>query len=263
MSRKGETEKPSGRAKPTVLMIHGGFSGPWVWDGFAGKFEAAGYRVERPALRFHDMDPPPEALGQTSLSDYVADLDEIIGTYESPPILVGHSLGGLLAQMLAARREIKACVLLAPSAPWGVPPATLFEIGAAQAMLLQPGFWTKILSPDSVIAGWHYLDRYPPEEQKIMFKRFGPESGRATFEIMHWGLDMSRASEVEARDVTCPMLLLAGVEDRIHPPGTVERTAALYDKALFETLPGMSHWLIGEPGWDRVCDRALAWLETV
>ena len=181
------------------------------------------------------------------------------------PILVGHSLGGLLAQMLAARREIRACVLLAPSAPWGVPPSTLFEIGAAQAMLLQPGFWTKILSPDSVIAGWHFLDRYPPEEQKIMFKRFGPESGRATFEMMHWGLDMSRASEVDAtRNVTCPLLVLAGGEDRMHPPGTVERIAALYDNlAVFETLPGMSHWLIGEPGWDRVCRARLAWLETL
>ena len=200
------------------MMIHGGFCGPWVWDGFAEKFESTGYKVHRPALRFHDLEKPPAALGTTSLIDYAADLDSEIENLESAPILVGHSLGGLLAQMLAARRPVKACVLLAPSAPWGVPPSTLFEIGAAQAMLLQAGFWTQVLSPDSIIASWHFLDRYPAEEQKIMFKRFGPESGRATFEMMHWGLDMSRASEVDVRKVMCPLLMLAGGEDRIHPP---------------------------------------------
>ncbi len=191
----------------------------------AEKFARAGYAVQRPALRFHDVSKPPAALGSTSLTDYAADLEEILEGLDAPPILVGHSLGGLLAQMLAARRPVKACVLLAPSAPWGVPPSTLFEIGAAQAMLLQPGFWNQILSPDSTIAGWHFLDRYPPDERDAIFKRFGPESGRATFEMMHWGLDMSRASEVDARAVKCPLLVLAGGEDRIHPPGTIKRIA--------------------------------------
>ena len=58
-----------------------------------------------------------------------------------------------------------------------------------------------------------------------------------------------------------PLLFLTGGADRISPPGTVERTAALYkDRADCEVIPGMSHWLIGEPGWEQVCDRALAWL---
>jgi non-heme chloroperoxidase len=257
-------KKARADAKPPVLMIHGGFCGPWVWDGFAEKFAAAGYAVQCPTLRFHESTKPPAALATTSLTDYADDLAETLDGLETPPILVGHSLGGLLAQMLAARHEVHACVLLAPSAPWGVPPTTLFEIGAAQAMLLQPGFWNQILSPDSTIAGWHFLDRYAPEDRDKIFKRFGPESGRATFEMMHWGLDMNRASEVDPRKVTCPLLVLAGGEDRIHPPGTVRRTAELYgDLALFEQLSGMSHWLIGEPGWDVVCDRSLAWLETI
>ena len=58
----------------------------------------------------------------------------MIAGLDAPPILVGHSMGGLLAQMLAARRDVAALILLAPSAPWGVPPTTLFEIGAAQAL---------------------------------------------------------------------------------------------------------------------------------
>jgi pimeloyl-ACP methyl ester carboxylesterase len=61
--------------------------------------------------------------------------------------------------------------------------------------------------------------------------------------------------------VTCPLLFLTGEEDRISPPGTVQRTAALYRHgATYETMAGMSHWLVGEPGWEAVCDRSLAWL---
>ena len=60
------------------------------------------------------------------------------------------------------------------------------------------------------------------------------------------------------------MLVLAGGEDRVNPPGTVERIAALYrDHATYENIPGMSHWLVGEPGWDKVAARALAWLDEI
>ena len=108
------------------------------------------------------------------------------------------------------------------------------------------------------------MDRFPQGEREEIFAHFVPESGCATFELLHWALDMRRASEVDARKVICPLLFLAGETDRVSPPGTVERAAALYkDRAVCETLPGMSHWLVGEPGWEKVCDRALAWLETL
>ena len=75
---------------------------------------------------------------------------------------------------------------------------------------------------------------------------------------------MGRASEVDVVKWHCPLLFLTGSEDRINPPGTVERTAALYkDRAQFEDLPGMSHWLIGEPGWEEVCERCLVWLGSI
>jgi pimeloyl-ACP methyl ester carboxylesterase len=259
-------ERAQGRAtkknKPSVVMIHGAFCGPWAWDGFAARFRDAGYTVETPALRHHDENNP--ALANTSLIDYVADLGRLIGGLKTPPILVGHSMGGLLAQMLAARRKIAAAILLAPTAPWGVPPTTLFEMAAAQSLMLHVGFWSAILEPDFDIASAHSLDRLPAARRAEIFARFVPESGRATFEMIHWGLDMRRASEVDVRKVQAPLLFLAGGADRINPPGTVERAARLYkDRAQFEVMPGMSHWLVGEPGWEAVCDRSLTWLDSL
>jgi non-heme chloroperoxidase len=262
--RPGEASaKPSGRAtKPSVLMIHGAFCGPWSLAGLREKFEAAGYAVAAPALRFHDGKRPPAALGTTSLADYAADLEQEIRTLKQAPILVGHSMGGLLAQMLAARLEVHALILLAPSPPWGVPPTTLFEIGAAQAMHLHPGYWNQVLEPSRDVALAHSLDKLPRHMRDEVFGSFVPESGRATFEIMNWGIDFRQGSAVNSDAVTAPLLFLTGSEDRINPPSTVARIAALYKgRATAEILDGMGHWLIGEPGWEKLALRALEWLE--
>src|SRR3954462_9259441 len=247
--------------KPPVLMIHGAFCGPWSLEGLQQKFEGAGYSVTAPCLRFHDQAPPPGALGTTGLADYAADLEEEIRHMGEAPIVVGHSMGGLLALQLASRVSVRALILLAPSAPWGIPPTTLFEIGAAQAMHLRPGYWNMVLEPSRDVALAHSLDKLPRHMRDEVFGRFVPESGRATFEIMSWGLDLNHASEVDADAVTAPLLFLTGSDDKINPPSTVASIAALYkERATAEVLDGMGHWLIGEPGWEKLAERALGWL---
>jgi pimeloyl-ACP methyl ester carboxylesterase len=241
-------------------MIHGAFCGPWSLDGLKQKFEGTGYSVTAPCLRFHDQKRAPAALGTTGLADYAADLEDEIAALKTPPILVGHSMGGLLAQMLAAQCDVRALILLAPSAPWGIPPTTIFEIGAAQAMHLQPGYWNQVLEPNRDVALAHSLDRLPRDMRDSIFGRFVAESGRAMFETMNWALDMNHASDVDAEKVRCPILCLTGSDDRINPPSTVARIAARYG-ATAEVLPGMGHWLIGEPGWERLAERAITWLE--
>ena len=249
------------RSLPPVVMIPGAFCGPWAFDKFRPVFEKAGYRVHTPALRHHDEGVPSRALGTTSLLDYARDLEALIATLPAPPILLGHSMGGLLAQMLAAKGLARALVLLAPSAPWGVLPSTWMELASAQTMFLAGDFWNAPLKPVAWIAQANALDHLPPAERDAVFAQFVPESGLATFETMHWALDAKRAADVPARKVTCPVLCLVGSDDRINPPGTVRRVAQRYSgRVEYEELPGFSHWLIGEPGWETVAGRATQWL---
>ena len=246
-------------------MIHGAFCGGWAFEEFARPFKRAGFAVQTPSLRHHDCGAhPPEALAQTSLLDYADDLAALIGKLNEKPILLGHSLGGLLAQMLAARGLARATVLLAPSAPWGVVATTFFEMASAQAMFLTGDFWNRVLPPRFDIAAANSLDKLSDQERQAVYERFVPESGLATFETMLWAIDAKRASEVQARDVVCPLLCLAGEKDQINPPSTVRRIAARYGgRAVFEELAGKSHWLIGERGWEDVAARVLKWLDGV
>lgn len=244
-------------------MIHGAFCGGWAFEKFRQPFERSGFDVVTPTLRHHDGQGST-AVGSTGLSDYASDLDGMLSGLNEAPILVGHSLGGLLAQMIAARRTVRALVLIAPCAPWGVMPTTLFELASAQALFLAGDYWNTALKPEYGIAAAHALDKLSRAERQIVFDRFVPESGLATFEIVHWALDFRRASYVRARNVTCPILCFAGSDDRINPSSTVRRIAERYEgRAVFEELRGHSHWLIGEPGWERVASRALTWLEQV
>jgi pimeloyl-ACP methyl ester carboxylesterase len=200
----------------------------------------------------------------TSLLDYAHDLEKFIGTLESAPIVLGHSLGGLLAQMLASRGKARALVLLAPCPPWGILPSTIFEIASAHTMLFAGDFWNQPLKPEYWVAAANSLDHLPPPERHKVFSHFVPESGRATFEIMHWAWDARRAALVTARDVTCPILCLVGEHDKINPPSTVHRIAERYEgRAVYRELPRHSHWLLGEPGWEKIAGDCVHWLAQV
>lgn len=246
-----------------VVMIHGAFCGGWAFDHWRALFESRGYEVHAPTLRHHDCgDAPPSELGNTSIRDYVADLEQFLDSLDENPILIGHSMGGLIAQMLAARRDVHALVLLAPSAPWGVLPSTPFEFASAQALYLAGDFWNRRLAPTHWIAAANALDNVPEDEHDAILHRFVPESGLATFEIMHWPMDFKRATHIDPADVSCPILCLVGARDRINPPGTVRRVAQRYrGRATYNELEGHSHWLIGEPGWEHIAGLALDWLE--
>jgi pimeloyl-ACP methyl ester carboxylesterase len=248
-----------------VVMIHGAFCGAWAFAHWRELFERRGFEVHLPDLRYHDCGRhPPKELGMTSLLDYAGDLEKLLDEIGKPAFLIGHSMGGLLAQMLAARRDVRGVACLAPSAPYGILPSTPFEIASAQALYMAGEFWNKPLWPERWIAAVNALDMLDEAARDAVFARFVPESGLATFEIMQWALDARRASSVDAAKVKCPVLCLVGARDRVNPPGTVRSIARRYRTlGTFEELAGHSHWLIGEPGWEKTADRVLEFFETI
>ena len=106
-----------------LIMIHGMFGGGWCCNNYKGFFEEKGYHCVTPVLRFHDMDPdehPDPRLGGTSVLDYVEDLAKQIEKMDPLPFLMGHSMGGLIAQILGSRGLAEALILLTPASPSGI-----------------------------------------------------------------------------------------------------------------------------------------------
>jgi pimeloyl-ACP methyl ester carboxylesterase len=248
-------------------MIHGAFAGGWSFASLKRFFEARGHRCHAPDLRHHGLQREPAlhpALATTSMRDYLADLAKLVDGLDEPPVVIGHSMGGLLAQMLAACRPLKGAILLAPSAPWGVLASSVLEFMGANSLFLNGAPWETALMPVYQIAAEFTFDRLSREERREAFAKLGPESGRATFEVLHWTLDPHRATFVFPRDVTCPLLTLVGTRDHVNPPETVRRVARRYrGRSDYVTLDGMSHWLLTEPGWEEMATLMAEWLERV
>ena len=238
-----------------VIMVHGAFCGGWTFDAFRQPFEAAGHRVITPDLVGHDG---VQAVAGVSMSAYARQIAQLVRACETPPILVGHSLGGLVAQMAASRAKISKLILLAPSAPWGVSGASLEEAVSAVSLYSLGPYWMQAIAPDYGVVRRYSVDKLQRPERKAIFARMTAESGRALWETLNWWLDPFMTTSVSSPG--CPVLAIAGGQDVIHPPATVRQTAARLGGSV-EVFPEMSHWLPGEPGWEAVAARCLAFID--
>ena len=251
----------------TIVMIHGMWGGAWYWENYAGYFEEKGYHCIRPTLRFHDMEPnkvPNPQLGTTSLLDYAEDLEKEIRKLDTTPILMGHSMGGLLTQILGSRGLAKVLVLLTPASPHGIMALTPSVIRSFWSALTKWGFWRKPHRQTFNEAVYSMLHLLPGEEQKETFDKFVYESGLAAYEIGFWLFDSKRASKVDESKVTCPVLVVAGTEDRITPASVVRKVAQKYKAvSTYKEFANHAHWVIMEPGWEEIAEYILDWLDEV
>lgn len=252
-------------AAESIFMIHGMWAGPWYWENYKGFFEERGYHCIATTLRFHDMDPraePDPQLGTTSLLDYAQDLEQEIQQLGVKPILMGHSMGGLLTQILGSRGLGKALVLLTPASPAGIMGMTPSVVKSFWSGMMRWGFWKKPLRQKFNEAVYSMLALLPPEEQKATYDKFVYESGRAGTELGYWYLDRRGASRVDESKVTCPVLVIGAAQDKITPASVVRQIASKYQPvSTYKEFPDHAHWVIAEPGWQEVAGHVAGWLE--
>ncbi len=207
----------------------------------------------------HGATPNRGVVGRASMTDYAKAVASACKECAEPPVLIGHSMGGLVCQLAAVQASVRGLVLLAPSAPWGVHGSTIEEAVSAASLMGMGPFWSIPIDPDYALAAQYSLDRFPAETRKEIYRRMGPESGRALWETLNWWLDPFMTTNVAAARIKVPVLAIAGGRDLIHPPVTVRQTAARLSGTV-KVFDRMSHWLIGEPGWEDVAQACLDWV---
>ena len=247
-----------------AVLIHGMWATPDVWRNWAPILERRGWQTVAPALRHHEVPPlaPPARLGTTGLMDYAADLEAMIKGLTEKPILVGHSMGGLLALMLCARGLARAGVLLTPAPPAGVLAIRPSNLRAFARIEMNWGWWRKPHRATLGEALWHTFNTSSPSEGTKRHATFVYDSGRALFEMALPWLDGGKATTIDPRLVTVPLLFVAADRDRLTPPGVVRRTARRFGHAAdYVEYPDQGHWVLGQPGWERIADDTVAWMD--
>lgn len=243
--------------KPPVVFLHGAYVGAWCWDEFfLSYFADNGHDAYAFSLRGHGNSGGYNQTAWTSLKDYVDDLQHVIARLDDDPIIVGHSMGGMVVQKYLEKYSCKAAVLMG-----SVPADGILGASLAMAIFHPQNFFScqmthfigqNALSPMLGQSALFHRDMHPDEVQKYL-SRMQSVSLRALHD-MSW-LDLPRKHNPQ----NLPMLVLAAEKDALFSVSSQRNTANL-NRAEFKSFPDMSHAMMLEPDWKKVADTIIEWI---
>jgi pimeloyl-ACP methyl ester carboxylesterase len=245
---------------PPILFLHGAFGGAWMWNEvYLPFFARRGRHVAAVSLRAHGRSGGGDRLQRYALADYREDVERAIREFPVPPIVVGHSLGGLLAQMLVGRISMRALVLLASLPPDGL----FFE--SPRLAITDPHIWAEAVLGSTTntrlpiaVAGYQVLfsEGLPSERVERYASRMQPESARALLEAHLPG------PIVPALLVGLRTLVYSGDKDRLVGRASSLRTA-FFHGAEYRTDAAMGHFFPLDVGAEDVARQVLDWIEAL
>ncbi len=242
----------AGSKRPEVLLIHGLCGGAWQWDGYQALLARHGYASHALNLRGHHDSRAVPDIGRVSILDYVDDALEVARRLDRP-IVVGHSMGGLVAQKVAEAGACRALVLVTPAPPRWIPIAS-WPLVRRQLRYMPTLFRQRPLLMRRGDADALIFNRTPRDAASLFYSRMVPDSGRA-------GLEMS-AGTVAVREsrVTAPVLVMVGLDDRFIVPRVARAVARKY-RAELRTYHAFGHLITTEPGWEGPAAEMVEWLD--
>ncbi|RZK32150.1 MAG: alpha/beta fold hydrolase [Hymenobacter sp.] len=255
-------------AATSIVFIHGAFVTADCWDDWKAFFEGAGYVCYAPAWP-HKQAPaaelrrqhPHSPVAQNGLRDVLRLYTDFIAQLPAPPIVIGHSYGGLIVQLLLQQGSVRAGVAIESVPPWGVlawswwllrgvvPTLGLFT-STKTSMLPSFAYWQTVVA-----------NGLPLAEQRAQYERLvAPESKKLTREAL------TRRAKVDFRRPHAPLLFLAGSADRLMPAALNYANYRRYRHPAsithYHELPGRCHALLGQPTSPQDAALVLSWLAT-
>jgi len=260
---------PAAPPAPAIVFITGASVTATCWDGWKTFFEGEGYRCYAPAwphknapaavLRHHH---PHSPIAQNGLLDVLKVYTDFIAQLPSKPIVIGHSYGGLLVQLLLQQDAVAAGVAIESAPPRGV---VVWSWSLIRAVLPMLGLFSSLKTTFlPTFAQWQYAiaNGLPLADQQSSYENLAaPESKRLIRQAL------SRRAQVDFGRPHAPLLFLAGGADRIMPAALNRANFRRYRHAPsitdYHELPGRSHALLGQPTWPEDAVLVLRWLGRV
>lgn len=239
---------------PNVLCLHGMFAGSWVFERLLPLIAARGYPASALSLRGHPPNAALREIGRQSVTDYCRDATTAARVLDRP-IVIGHSLGGLLALMLAERSQVRAAVLVSPAPARGI---TVLSGQLLRRMIryLPPMLLSRPFLPRDADLDALVLNRVPELERSGIRSRLVADSGRAAREVALGTI------KVEHRAFLAPMLIVGAEDDQFIPVGVARQMAERYGARL-HVAQGHGHFLFAEPDWEREVNVILDWIDAL
>ncbi len=230
-----------------LLFVHGAWQSGSCWhDHFTHHFADRGWTCHTLDLRHHGASGGDRTLRRSRISDYVSDLAEVVDRLDEPPVLVAHSMGGLISQRYLEQRDLPGCVLLAP-VPLGGVWRTTFRVARRHPLAFLKANLVLDLKP---------LVATPEIARDLLFDPDIDDAGLEQYMGALQGesylayLDMLFVTRSRPPLVHTPVAFVIGDHDTLFSVKEITRSARAYGVEP-TVIPGAGHQLMQGPRWEQ------------
>jgi pimeloyl-ACP methyl ester carboxylesterase len=263
----------NGRAstKPTIMLIHGLWLTPRSWEGWIDRYQKAGYKVLAPSWpglegEVEAVRKDPSPLKGLKLKTVVDHYGRIIQKLDTQPILMGHSFGGLIVQLLVDRGLGAAGILVDSAQTAGVPVLPFSTIRATLPILGNPFSYNRTTSLSPSAFNYAFTNELSAAESKKVYDRYAiPAANSILWDGALALLNPKASSKVDySKSDRAPLLFIGGGNDHLVPPAINKANVRKYVKNStavtdYREFYERTHHTVGQKGWEEVADYALHW----
>lgn len=250
--------------KKTIVFIHGMFQNPVSWEKWTAYFNAQGYNCISPAWPLHEGVPadlrtfPPAGLGDLELQTIVTEMERVVSALPEKPIVIGHSVGGLIVQLLAQKGLIEMGVPVDSVAPNAM---LAFDWGFMKnsALIANPFKGNEPFEMDLESFKASFCNTMSDEATREAYEHTATHDSRNVLRDC-----MGEAGQIDLDLPHPPLLFIGGEEDEIIPHDLNKKNAEAYTDEVsitdFKAFPNRGHWICGQDGWEEVAAYINDWL---
>ena len=257
--------------RPPLMLVHGAWLSARSWENFQQYFSERGFAVSAPEWprKSGDVEELREATDELEglgITEIVEHYEEQIGALEEPPILVGHSFGGLVVELLLDRGHGRAGVAMSPAPPKGILVLPFSSLKAAAPALAHPSKRHGVVPLTLEEFTFGFVNTFAPEDAAAAYERYSvPETGQIFYEAGFANFNLHPPTEVHFKSGDRAPLLIVGAEkDHTVPASLSHKQYEKYEKSGAQTdyveFPGRPHLMMVGQGWEEVAEGIGTWI---
>jgi pimeloyl-ACP methyl ester carboxylesterase len=257
-----------------LMFIHGAWLSARSWENYAEYFGECGFAVSAPEWPrkqgdVEELRETAEASAGLGVQEIVDHYEQLVGDLDQPPVLIGHSYGGLFVELLLDRGLGRAGVAMSPAPPKGILALPFSTVKAASPALAHPSKWHGVVTLTPEEFTYAFVNTFSEQDAAAAYERYAvPETGQIFYEGGFANFHLHPPTEVHFKNEDrAPLLLVGATEDHTVPASLTKAQYRRYERSPAQTdyleFEGRPHLHMAASDWQEVAAAIDGWLKNV